>query len=71
MICEKCRKQVDPDRAEFLSETDRPMVCASCSKEKKALTVMEYGHKTAPGLVVVKGGGEQARLALRAHRRSR
>jgi NAD-dependent SIR2 family protein deacetylase len=69
MQCIHCQTQLDPDRALFLAETGRPMVCQRCSGEGPRLTLMEYGHKTAGYLVVVPRGDEAK--AMRAFKRSR
>lgn len=69
MRCIHCQTELDPDRAEFLSESGRPHVCQPCSGEEPRLTLMEYGHKTAGYLVVVPRGDEAK--AMRAFKRSR
>lgn len=71
MTCIHCSSPVDPDRAEFLRETRRPAVCMSCTGESPKLVFSEYGHKTAPSLVVVGTDPEAQRLALRAFKRAR
>lgn len=71
MHCAMCKGPVDPDRAEFLTETGRPMVCMACSGEGRRLVLMEYGHKTAGYAVAVPNNAEAERLALRAYRRAR
>lgn len=62
---------MDPDRAEFLQETGRPLICVSCSGESPKLVLMEYGHKTAGYAVAVPNNPEAQRLALRAFKRAR
>ena len=66
-----CGAEIDPDRAEFLAEKNRPMVCLSCSSEQPKVCFMDYGHKTAPSLVVVGTDRESVRKAERAFRRAR
>ena len=67
--CIHCYQELAPDRAEFLRETGRPLVCLSCSRESSRLVLMEYAHKTAGYPVIVPRGDESK--ALRAYRRAR
>lgn len=69
MYCQ-CGKSINQDRLEFLEATGRPLRCQECASEPKKVCFMEYGHKTAPGMVVV-SGEESVRLAIRAYRRAR
>ena len=63
---------IDNDRLEFLQETGRRLVCKDCSVETKALGWMDYGHKTAPQLVMVPANAtETIRKLDRANRRAR
>lgn len=71
MTCTLCTGPMDPDRAEFLRETGRPVVCMSCTGEAPKLVLMEYGHKTAGYAVAVPNDPEAQRLALRAFKRAR
>lgn len=71
MTCTRCSGLVDPDRADFLRETRRPLVCMACSGESPRLVLMEYGHKTAGYAVTVPNNPEAIRLAQRAYRRAR
>ncbi len=71
MTCSLCSGPMDPDRAEFLAETHRPMVCMACSEERPKLVLMEYGHKTAGYAVPIPNNPEAQRMALRAYRRAR
>ena len=71
MTCTRCNSEVDNDRAEFLRETGRPVVCITCSGEQAKVCFMDYGHKTAPSLVVVGTNPESIRKAERAFRRAR
>ena len=70
VLC-SCGRPIDPDRAEFLTESGRPLVCQNCSTEGAKLVLMEYGHKTAGAAVVIPDDPEQKRRALRAFHRSR
>lgn len=67
--CIHCCSRLGCDRAEFLRETGRAMVCTSCASETSRLAYMEYAHKTAGYLVVVPRGDEDK--ARRAYRRAR
>ena len=69
--CAICGLPIDPDRAEFLTETGRPVKCAPCSGEQPRMVLMEYGHKTAGYAVSVPNNPEAKRLAMRAYRRAR
>jgi hypothetical protein len=69
--CEHCNTPIDPDRAEFLTETGKPLTCPQHSNEQKKMTLMEYGHKTAGQIVIIPDNPEAKRLALRAYHRSR
>ena len=67
--CKLCGLPVPEERAEFLAEASKPVVCLPCSSERPRLVLMEYGHKTAGYPVIVPPGEEQK--ALRCYRRSR
>ena len=69
MNCINCCQELAPDRAEFLRETGRALVCLSCSRESSRLVLMEYAHKTAGYPVIVPRGDEGK--ARRAYRRAR
>jgi len=72
MICIHCKSLIDKDRYEFLEEFNRPMVCKECSTESRAVGFMDYGHKTAPQLVMVPSNAKETiRILHRANRRSR
>lgn len=59
-------------RLEFLIEYNRPMVCIECSTEQKAVGFMDWGHKTAPSLVMVPANAKETIRKLdRANRRAR
>jgi hypothetical protein len=72
MNCVYCRSIIDLDRYEFLIETGRETVCKTCSVENRAVGFMDWGHKTAPSLVMVPSNAtETIRKLNRANRRSR
>jgi hypothetical protein len=72
MICSYCRSMIDADRANFLIEYNRPMVCVECSTEQRAVGYMDWGHKTAPSLVMVPANAKETIRKLdRANRRAR
>jgi hypothetical protein len=63
---------IDADRADFLIEYNRPMVCVECSTEQRAVGYMDWGHKTAPSLVMVPANAKETIRKLdRANRRAR
>jgi hypothetical protein len=66
-----CGAEIHPDRAEFLLETGKALTCMTCSSERPKVCFMDYGHKTAPSLVVVGTNSEAIRKAERAFRRAR
>lgn len=48
------------------------MVCKDCSSEQRAVGYMDWGHKTAPSLVMVPANArETIRKLDRANRRAR
>ena len=72
MKCVNCRSDIDPDRAEFIEEFSRPKVCRGCSTEQRRFGLMDYGHKTAPQLVMCSANAtETIRILHRANRRAR
>ena len=72
MLCNYCKSVIDEDRLEFLVEYNRPMVCKDCSVEQRAVGFMDWGHKTAPSLVMVPANAtETIRILDRANRRAR
>ena len=72
MICIHCKSLIDQDRHEFLEEFNRPMICKDCSTESRAVGFMDYGHKTAPQLVMVPSNAKETiRILHRANRRAR
>jgi hypothetical protein len=63
---------IDSDRLEFLQDYNRPLVCKECSTEQRAVGFMDWGHKTAPSLVMVPANAnETIRILNRANRRAR
>jgi hypothetical protein len=72
MNCIYCRNSVGLDRYEFLAETGRKIICKECSVENRAVGYMDWGHKTAPSLVMVPSNAKETiRILDRANRRSR
>lgn len=71
MTCSRCGADLDPDRAEFLRERQRPLTCMACSTEQPAVVFLDYSHKTAGSVVIVGSDPEQIRLARRAYARAR
>ena len=72
MNCIYCKTNVGFDRYEFLVETGRKLICKDCSVENRAVGWMDYGHKTAPSLVMVPANAKETIRKLdRANRRSR
>jgi len=67
--CERCAAEISPERLEALPNTS---TCTACSTVRKAVTYMDYGHKTAPSLVVIESTNTEAvRRAQRAFTRAR
>lgn len=63
---------IDSERYEFLVEFDRPKICKECSTEQRAVGFMDYGHKTAPQLVLCPNNAKETiRILDRANRRAR
>lgn len=72
MNCVSCFGDIDSERYEFLIEFNRPMICKNCSTEQRAVGFMDYGHKTAPQLVLCPSNAKETRRILeRANRRAR
>lgn len=71
MYCVICSNEVPFERCEFLLETNRKVTCINCSSESKLEGFMDYGHKTAPQLVVLPNDPEVKRIAKRAFVRAR
>jgi hypothetical protein len=72
MNCIYCNALIPDGRLEFLMETNRSLVCIECSSENRAIGFMDWGHKTAPSLVMVPSNAtETIRKLNRANRRAR
>lgn len=72
MNCIYCHCIIPDGRLEFLQETGRRLVCIECSSENRAVGFMDWGHKTAPSLVMVPANAtETIRKLDRANRRAR
>jgi hypothetical protein len=72
MTCNYCQSLIPDGRVEFLVESNRPMVCIECSTEQRAVGFMDWGHKTAPSLVMVPANAKETIRKLdRANRRAR
>lgn len=72
MVCNYCKSMIPEGRVEFLTEYNRPMVCIECSTEQRAVGFMDWGHKTAPSLVMVPANAKETIRKLdRANRRAR
>ena len=67
--CNSCGNPIPAIRLEIIPNTN---TCASCSTEQKRVGFMDWGHKTAPELVVVSADDrENIRRAIRINCRSR
>lgn len=72
MNCIYCKTDVGIDRYDFLIETNRKIICKECSVEDRAVGFMDWGHKTAPSLVMVPSNAKETiRKLNRANRRAR
>jgi hypothetical protein len=72
MNCIYCNDIIPEGRLEFLLETNRLLICINCSSENRAVGFMDWGHKTAPSLVMVPANATQTIRKLdRANRRAR
>lgn len=71
MQCRFCNTELDPDRVEFLLDTNRDIVCQNCSTEESKLCLMSFSHKTAPELVILPQDKEAIRRAFRVFNRER
>lgn len=68
-LCIHCNKQIPEIRLEILPNTD---TCVSCSTTPKMVGFMDWGHKTAPELVMIDPNDrENFRRAARINSRSR
>jgi len=69
MLCEICNEPIPQERLDAIPGTTR---CVRHSGVVKLMGLMDYGHKTAPSLVVLDPENKEAvRLARRAFNRSR
>lgn len=72
MNCVYCHDPIPVGRLEFLTEYNRTLTCLGCSTEQRAIGYMDYGHKTAPQLVLCPSNATETRRILdRANRRAR
>jgi hypothetical protein len=72
MTCIYCKSMIPQSRLEFLQETNRRLICIDCTNESRAVGFMDWGHKTAPSLVMVPSNAKETiRILHRANRRSR
>lgn len=68
-MCIHCDSEIPLARIEVLPNTQ---TCVSCSTETKRVGFMDWGHKTAPELVIVDSNDkENMRRASRINSRSR
>lgn len=68
MHCEICHAKIPEERLEVFPNTRR---CVRCSEVKRVEGLMDYGHKTAPQLVILPDNPEAKRRAYRVFRRDR
>ena len=67
--CISCDSEIDAERLEVLPDTKS---CVKCSREPVSIGFMEYGHKTAGYVQIIKGNDQEGlRRAQRAFRRAR
>jgi hypothetical protein len=72
MNCIYCNDLIPEGRVEFLIDTGRKMTCKGCTMEGRAIGFMDWGHKTAPSLVMVPANAKETiRILGRANRRAR
>lgn len=72
MNCLYCKNTIPSGRLEFLLEYGRTITCINCTNEQKTIGYMDYGHKTAPQLVMCPSNArETLRIMDRANRRAR
>lgn len=69
--CKKCNSEIPEERLEFLLENNKMITCVKCTNETRVTGFMDYGHKTAPQLVLMPNDPEILRIAKRAFRRAR
>ena len=69
MLCEVCQESIPQERLDAIPGVT---TCVRHSGEAKRIGLMDFGHKTAPSLVVLDTKNKEAvRLAWRAFHRSR
>lgn len=69
MNCRVCGHEIGKERLEALPGTT---VCVAHSTSTRPIGFMDFGHKTAPTMVVIRADQkEDLRRATRAFRRSR
>jgi hypothetical protein len=72
MNCIYCNRSVPEGRLEFLLEYNKTITCLCCTAEQRAVGYMDWGHKTAPSLVMVPANAKETIRKLdRANRRAR
>ena len=71
MFCKYCEADIPEARLEFLLECNKDITCIDCTREVKQTGFMDYGHKTAPQLVILPEDPEIKRIAKRAFCRAR
>lgn len=72
MNCRYCNSSIPEGRLEFLLEYNKTITCVSCTTEQRAVGYMDWGHKTAPSLVMVPANAKETIRKLdRANRRAR
>jgi hypothetical protein len=72
MNCIHCHDTIPGGRLEFILEYNRTPTCVKCTTEQRAIGYMDYGHKTAPQLVLCPSNATETRRILnRANRRAR
>jgi uncharacterized protein YaiE (UPF0345 family) len=72
MNCRYCHSSIPEGRLEFLIEYNKVITCVGCSNEQRAVGYMDWGHKTAPSLVMVPANAKETIRKLdRANRRAR
>lgn len=69
MQCACCKQEIDLERLEALPHT---RTCVGCSQEARVVGFMEYGHKTAGYVQIIRGDDHEGiRRARRAYKRAR
>jgi hypothetical protein len=71
MLCRVCKAPIPKERVEATGGSD---LCIDCAADRvgRRIGFMDYGHKTAPSLVMLQASDTEAvRRATRAFRRAR